>query len=122
MVLVLSRVVRRRRTLRDRPDLEDHPGDVAADDDPGAADPDDLSGVEIDLVDGVVVAGHQVAGGLLQCPDVRQVAVVGVPHPDWGEAVVAYVVGENGPVDKLTLRTAWQGGVPATLSPQGIGR
>jgi fatty-acyl-CoA synthase len=25
-------------------------------------------------------------------PGVRQVAVVGIPHPDWGEAVVAFVV------------------------------
>ena len=29
---------------------------------------------------------------LATCPGVAQVAVVGIPHPDWGEAVVAFVV------------------------------
>jgi fatty-acyl-CoA synthase len=30
------------------------------------------------------------------CAGVAQVAVVGVPHPDWGEAVVAFVVAADG--------------------------
>jgi long-chain acyl-CoA synthetase len=30
---------------------------------------------------------------LLQHPEVREVSVVGRPHPDWGEEVVAFVVG-----------------------------
>ncbi len=30
------------------------------------------------------------------CPSVAQVAVVGLPHPDWGEAVSAFVVGREG--------------------------
>ncbi len=33
---------------------------------------------------------------LLTSPDVREVAVVGTPHPDWGEEVVAFVVAAPG--------------------------
>jgi fatty-acyl-CoA synthase/long-chain acyl-CoA synthetase len=42
---------------------------------------------------------------LREADDVGQVAVVGIPHPDWGEAVVAYVVpAEAGrPVDEEVL-------------------
>lgn len=36
---------------------------------------------------------EQVIGG---CAGVTQVAVVGVPHPDWGEAVVAFMVISDG--------------------------
>jgi fatty-acyl-CoA synthase/long-chain acyl-CoA synthetase len=36
---------------------------------------------------------EQVVGS---CPGVAQVTVVGVPHPDWGEAVVAFVVPAEG--------------------------
>ena len=53
---------------------------------------------------GMNVYSSEVEATLLQYPGVSQVAVVGVPHPDWGEAVVAYVMGENGPVDQDALR------------------
>lgn len=33
---------------------------------------------------------------LLTSPDVREVAVIGTPHPDWGEEVVAFVVAAPG--------------------------
>src|SRR3546814_15672556 len=33
---------------------------------------------------------------LLQHPDIAEVSVVGKPHPDWGEEVVAFVVGRDG--------------------------
>ncbi|MEM7683338.1 MAG: AMP-binding protein [Pseudomonadota bacterium] len=33
---------------------------------------------------------------LLTAPEVRETAVVGAPHPDWGEEVVAFVVSELG--------------------------
>ncbi len=36
---------------------------------------------------------------LLTHPDVREVSVVGRPHPEWGESVVAFVVGAAEPAD-----------------------
>ena len=39
-------------------------------------------------------------------PGVRESAVIGVPHPDFGEAVVALVVGEDPGPDLATLETA----------------
>ncbi|MEL7469936.1 MAG: AMP-binding protein [Pseudomonadota bacterium] len=33
---------------------------------------------------------------LLTAPEVRETAVIGAPHPDWGEEVVAFVVSEPG--------------------------
>lgn len=41
---------------------------------------------------GVNVFPAAVEAVLAEVPDVREVAVVGVPHPDWGEAVVAAIV------------------------------
>lgn len=42
---------------------------------------------------------------LLTSPEIREVAVVGHPHPDWGEEVVAFVVGEAEPdkMDRMCL-------------------
>ena len=46
------------------------------------------------ITGGLNVYTAEVERGLSQIPGVREVCVVGVPHPDWGEAVVAYVVAE----------------------------
>ncbi len=45
---------------------------------------------------GVNVYPAEVEGELLQHPDVQDAAVVGVPHPTWGEVGVAFVVGRPG--------------------------
>ncbi|WP_037062874.1 AMP-binding protein [Pseudonocardia acaciae] len=45
---------------------------------------------------GMNVYSTEVENVLQACPGVGQVAVVGVPHPDWGEAVVAFVVPADG--------------------------
>ncbi|MCO1658547.1 AMP-binding protein [Pseudonocardia humida] len=41
---------------------------------------------------GMNVYSTEVENVVQACPGVAQVAVVGIPHPDWGEAVVALVV------------------------------
>jgi fatty-acyl-CoA synthase/long-chain acyl-CoA synthetase len=45
---------------------------------------------------GMNVYSTEVENVLQACPGVGQVAVVGIPHPDWGEAVVAFVVPRAG--------------------------
>lgn len=48
------------------------------------------------ITGGMNVYSSEVEAALRRCPGVAQAAVVGVPHPDWGEAVVAYVVPDHG--------------------------
>lgn len=45
---------------------------------------------------GEKVASQEVEAALAECPGVREVAVVGVPHPVYGETVKAFVVPEPG--------------------------
>ena len=45
---------------------------------------------------GMNVYSTEVENVLQACPGVGQVAVTGIPHPDWGEAVVAFVVPRTG--------------------------
>lgn len=44
------------------------------------------------ITGGMNVYSSQVEAVLYECPDISQAAVIGVPHPDWGEAVHAVVV------------------------------
>lgn len=44
------------------------------------------------ITGGLNVYSTEVENALAQHPGVAQVAVVGIPHPDWGEAVVAFLV------------------------------
>ena len=45
---------------------------------------------------GMNVYSTEVEGVLREHPGVREAAVVGIPHPDWGEAVTAVVTAEEG--------------------------
>jgi len=47
-------------------------------------------------IGGHKVSPRQVEEVLCQMPEVREAAVVGVPHPEWGEAVQAHVVLHDG--------------------------
>jgi long-chain acyl-CoA synthetase len=57
------------------------------------------------ITGGSNVYPREVEEVLLMDPDVREVSVVGRPHPEWGEEVVAFVVGEADParLDRLCL-------------------
>jgi fatty-acyl-CoA synthase len=53
---------------------------------------------------GMNVYSTEVENALVTCAGVAQVAVVGVPHPDWGEAVVAFIVADpEEPLDSKVL-------------------
>jgi long-chain acyl-CoA synthetase len=45
----------------------------------------------------------EVEAVLARHPSVAEVAVIGQPSPEWGETVVAYVVGHAGPPDLSAL-------------------
>ncbi len=54
---------------------------------------------------------------------VGQVAVVGVPHPDWGEAVVAFVVpDEQGSFDEASAHEHCRAKLSAYKRPKAIQR
>ncbi len=56
------------------------------------------------ITGGMNVYSTEVENAVQTCPGVAQVAVVGVPHPDWGEAVVAFVVTDgSGEFDEAKL-------------------
>ncbi len=57
------------------------------------------------ITGGSNVYPREVEEVLLTHPDVREVSVVGRPHPDWGEEVVAFVVGQvdAGVLDHLCI-------------------
>lgn len=48
------------------------------------------------ITGGMNVYSTEVENAIAELPTVSQVAVVGVPHPDWGEAVAAFVVATAG--------------------------
>ena len=70
-----------------------HTGDVGAFDDDGYLTLKDRS-KDLIISGGSNIYPREVEEVLLQHPAVREVSVIGRPDPEWGEAVVAYVVGE----------------------------
>jgi fatty-acyl-CoA synthase/long-chain acyl-CoA synthetase len=69
---------------------------------------------------GMNVYSSEVEAAVRACPGVAQAAVVGVPHPDWGEAVVAYVVpAADGPdLDEDTLTRQCRSALSAYKRPK----
>ncbi len=69
--------------------------------DVGVMDPDGFFMLKDRSKDLIISGGsniypREVEEVLLRDPSVREVAVVGAPHADWGEEVVAFVVGHEG--------------------------
>ncbi|MCC0015786.1 MAG: AMP-binding protein [Rhodobiaceae bacterium] len=75
-----------------------HTGDVGSFDDDGFLTLRDRS-KDMIISGGSNIYPREVEEVLLTHPQVREVSVIGRPHGDWGEVVVAYVVGEAGDED-----------------------
>ena len=61
----------------------------------------------------IISGGHNVYPAEVEAvlgrhPSVAEIAVVGVPSPEWGESVVAFVVGASGPPDLPALQALAQ--------------
>ncbi|MCC6778683.1 MAG: AMP-binding protein [Hyphomicrobiales bacterium] len=70
-----------------------HTGDMGAFDEDGFLTLKDRS-KDLIISGGSNIYPREVEEVLLRHPDVREVSVIGRPDPEWGEIVVAYVVGE----------------------------
>ncbi|MBM3568034.1 MAG: long-chain fatty acid--CoA ligase [Alphaproteobacteria bacterium] len=81
-----------------------HTGDMGAFDEQGFLTLKDRS-KDMIISGGSNIYPREVEEVLLRHPAVREVSVVGRPHPDWGEEVVAFVVGQAREVelDQLCL-------------------
>jgi len=81
-----------------------HTGDVGAFDTDGYLTLKDRS-KDLIISGGSNVYPREVEEVLLRHAAVREASVIGRPHPEWGEVVVAYVVGdvEPGELDTLCL-------------------
>src|SRR5690606_34179010 len=65
-----------------------------------------------DLKDMIISGGsniypREVEEVIARHPDVAEVAVVGAPHPDWGEEVVAFIVARAGCELRDDVLKAW---------------
>jgi len=81
-----------------------HTGDVGVFDDEGYLTLKDRS-KDLIISGGANVYPREVEEVLLTHPAVREVSVIGRPDPEWGEVVVAYVVGDAAreELDRLCL-------------------
>ncbi len=78
-----------------------HTGDIGSFDDGGFLTLRDRS-KDLIISGGMNIYPREVEEALLRHPSVRAVSVVGRPDPEWGEAVVAFVVAEDGTVPPTT--------------------
>jgi malonyl-CoA/methylmalonyl-CoA synthetase len=81
------------------------------------------SSIDIIKSGGFKISGLDIETALLQLPYVREVAVVGVPDPIWGEAVAAICVPESGreaDLDLARLRTDLRSELAAYKLPQKL--
>ncbi|MEE4297916.1 MAG: AMP-binding protein [Pseudomonadales bacterium] len=78
-------------------------------------------GKDLIISGGLNVYPKEVEAALDALPGIAESAVVGVPHPDLGEAVVAVVVPETGQVpEEAALRAALRGGLAGFKVPRRV--
>ncbi len=83
-----------------------HTGDVGSFDEEGYLVLKDRS-KDLIISGGSNIYPREVEEILLRHPGIREVSVIGRPDREWGEIVVAYVVGEASPADLDTLCLNW---------------
>ncbi|TCP56644.1 fatty-acyl-CoA synthase/long-chain acyl-CoA synthetase [Tamaricihabitans halophyticus] len=82
----------------------------------------------LDRVNDVIITGGmnvyttEVENVLAEYPGIEQVAVVGVPHPDWGEAVVAFAVPTGQELDEAAIQQHCRAQLAAYKRPKAISR
>ncbi|MDA0238660.1 MAG: AMP-binding protein [Proteobacteria bacterium] len=81
-----------------------HTGDMGAFDEDGYLTLKDRS-KDVIISGGSNIYPHEIEEILLTHPDVAEVSVIGHPHPDWGEEVVAFVVLHGSEIDETSLDT-----------------
>lgn len=74
---------------------------------------------DVIITGGENVASQEVEGALRGHPDLLDVAVVGRPHPQWGETVVAVVIPREGTTPELASLRDW---LEPRLAPYKIPR
>lgn len=72
------------------------------------------------ITGGLNVYSTEVEQVLARVPGVREVAVTGIPHPDWGEAVVAFVVPEGPDVTAAAVKTAARDALTTYKRPKQV--
>ena len=71
------------------------------------------------ITGGLNVYSSEVEQVIARIPGVREVAVAGIPHPDWGEAVVAFVVTEPG-ITTDRIEAACRDGLTSYKRPKAV--
>jgi malonyl-CoA/methylmalonyl-CoA synthetase len=74
---------------------------------------------ELILSGGFNVYPREIEEALLAVPGVREAAVVGRPHPEWGEVPVAYLV-TDGPLDPAGVHALLRGQLAAFKIPRDL--
>lgn len=72
------------------------------------------------ITGGLNVYSSEVEQALAALPGVRESAVTGIPHPDWGEAVVAFVVPGNEGVTPEDIHSAVRGELTSYKRPKRV--
>jgi malonyl-CoA/methylmalonyl-CoA synthetase len=68
---------------------------------------------------GLNVYPAEVEAAIEELPGVAECAVIGVPHPDFGEAVVAVVTGKPAP-DEFAIRAALRDSIATFKQPKRV--